>query len=113
MTYEEFREWHPDSGMAEWVDGEVSVMAPPATVHQRLAYLLARCISSFSDRKGIGEVFIPPSPMKLASSGREPDVAFVRAENLPRIGGQYLNGPADLVAEIVSPDSRRRDRVEK
>ena len=113
MTYEEFLEWHPDSGMAEWVDGEAFVMAPPATVHQRLAYLLARCISSFSDQKGIGEVLIPPFQMKLAGSGREPDVVFVCAENLSRIGGQYLSGPADLVVEIVSPDSRRRDRVEK
>ena len=58
-------------------------------------------------------MLIPPFQMKLAGSGREPDVVFVCAENLSRIGGQYLSGPADLVVEIVSPDSRRRDRVEK
>jgi Uma2 family endonuclease len=113
MTYEEFLEWHPDAGMAEWVNGEAFVMAPPATVHQRLAYFLARCISSFSDRRGLGEVFIPPFQMRLSGSGREPDVVFVGVENLSRVGEQYLSGPADLVVEVVSPDSRRRDRVEK
>jgi Uma2 family endonuclease len=42
----------------------------------------------------------------------QPDVAFIATENLG-ILRDVIRGPADLVAEIVSPGSRRRDRVDK
>jgi Uma2 family endonuclease len=59
-----------------------------------------------------GRVFVVPQ-MKLGRSGREPDVLFVSNENQARVEGMYLNGPADLAVEIVSPESRGRDRKEK
>src|SRR2546423_1257715 len=76
MSYEQFLDWHPDSGMAEWIDGEALIMAPPSLNHQRIGYFLARCVSSYVESKDLGEVFIPPVQMKLAHSGREPDVLF-------------------------------------
>src|SRR5207248_2018052 len=53
--------------------------------------------------------------MRLASrpSGREPDILFVAKENAERIQTAHLDGPADLVVEIVSPDSSARDRGDK
>lgn len=45
--------------------------------------------------------------------GREPDLLYAAKEHLSRLRSVYLEGPADLVVEIVSPDSRRRDRIEK
>ena len=50
--------------------------------------------------------------MKL-EHGREPDLLFVAAAHLPRLQETYLDGPADLVVEIVSPESAGRDRGEK
>jgi Uma2 family endonuclease len=46
-------------------------------------------------------------------SGREPDIIFVSREHLNRLRDTYLDGPADLVVEIISRDSRARDRGEK
>jgi Uma2 family endonuclease len=46
-------------------------------------------------------------------SGREPDLLFITQENLGRLKNTYLDGPADLAVEIVSPESRLRDRGEK
>ena len=46
-------------------------------------------------------------------SVREPDLLFVAAANLDRLGDNYLEGPADLVVEIVSPDSIGLDRGDK
>ena len=45
--------------------------------------------------------------------GREPDILFIAREHLDRMRNSYLDGPADLVVEIISPDSRARDRGEK
>ena len=113
MTWEEFLEWHPDSGMAEWVDGEAFLMAPPATNHQLIAGFLYRCVNSYVELKTLGVVFVAPVQMRLPRSGREPDVLFVAEKNRDRIEGLFINGPADLVIEVISPDSRKRDRVEK
>ena len=45
--------------------------------------------------------------------GREPDVLFIAAENFSRLKQNHLEGPADLVVEIISPDDPHRDRVDK
>lgn len=39
--------------------------------------------------------------------------SFVASEHLDRLKETYLDGPADLVVGIVSPDSVGRDRGEK
>ena len=45
--------------------------------------------------------------------GRSPDILFVARANLARMHNEYLDGPADLVVEVISPESRRRDRITK
>ena len=46
-------------------------------------------------------------------SARTPDLFFIAREHLVRLDEQRLNGPADLVVEVVSAESATRDRVEK
>jgi Uma2 family endonuclease len=57
-------------------------------------------------------VIIAPFQMKL-EQGREPDLHFVAREHLDRLKETHLDGPADWVVEIVSPESAGRDRGEK
>jgi Uma2 family endonuclease len=45
--------------------------------------------------------------------GRLPDIFFVSNENLHRVKDNRLEGPADLTIDIISPESRSRDRGEK
>ncbi|MDQ1318749.1 MAG: hypothetical protein QG588_2411, partial [Candidatus Poribacteria bacterium] len=54
-----------------------------------------------------------PYQMKLDSSGREPDIIFVSSEHLDRVKNDYLHGPADMIIEIISKESRSRDRGDK
>jgi Uma2 family endonuclease len=42
-------------------------------------------------------------------SGREPDVLFVAKQHADRVRSTWIDGPADLVVEIVSPESAARD----
>ncbi|MDW8104696.1 MAG: Uma2 family endonuclease, partial [Armatimonadota bacterium] len=51
--------------------------------------------------------------MRLANSSRSPDILFVSHANLQRLKETYLDGAADLVVEVISPESRARDRGEK
>ncbi len=79
-----------------------------------LVLFLAKILSTYVDFQRLGVVFIPPLQMKLPkSSGREPDVAFVAQAHLDRVTQTHLDGPADLVVEVISPDSIKRDRETK
>jgi Uma2 family endonuclease len=46
-------------------------------------------------------------------SSREPDILFVAEKNLGRLTPERLEGPADLIVELISPSSVARDRDDK
>lgn len=115
MTFEEFLALDDETTMSEWVDGEVIVMSPAAERHQELILFLAQTLGLYIQVHNLGRILLPPFAMKLeaAKRGREPDLIFVGRDRTHLIQRTYLNGPADLAVEIISPDSIGRDRGEK
>jgi Uma2 family endonuclease len=113
MTYEEFLAWADEDTLAEWVDGEVTMTTPASNRHQDVSGFLESVLRSFTEMRQLGIVRTAPFQMRLTHSGREPDLLFVASEHLERLLETYLDGPADLVVEIVSPESAGRDRGEK
>jgi Uma2 family endonuclease len=115
MTYEEFLERPDEEAWAEWVDGEVILMSPASTRQQLLGAFLSALLQFFVEAKGLGLVLIAPFQMKLVlrPSGREPDVLSIARERLGLLTDVYLDGPADLAIEVISPDSSTRDRRDK
>jgi len=112
MTYEEFLAWADEDTLAEWVDGEVVMYTPASKRHQNIADFLLKVMGTYVESHDLGMVISAPFQMKL-EHGREPDLLFVASEHLDRLKETYLDGPADLVVEIVSPESEGRDRGEK
>jgi Uma2 family endonuclease len=115
MTYEEFLAWADEDTRAEWVNGEVVILSPSSNRHQNLAGFLSALLRYFVEAHQLGLVLFAPFQMKTGPDlpGREPDILFIAREHLDRLKNVYLEGPADLVVEIISPDSRARDRGEK
>jgi Uma2 family endonuclease len=112
MTYEEFLDWADEDTLAEWVRGEAVMTSPASLRHQLLVEFLMRIMADYVDDCDLGLVLVAPFQMKL-ENGREPDLLFVRQEHRDRLHETYLDGPADLVVEIVSPESVGRDRGDK
>ena len=114
-TFEQFLAWCGEDTRAEWVDGEIVLMSPARLDHQDVLRFIARLVSAFVEAHGLGFVYFAPVVMRLPTrpSGREPDLLFVASQHADRLRDTYVDGPADLVVEIVSPDSEERDRVEK
>ncbi len=114
ITYEEFLAQTSDGTLAEWVDGEVITMTVSYD-HQRLVIFLTKLLSTWAESREVGEVFAEPFQMKTSPDlpGRAPDVFFVSKKRLSRVRHHHYEGPADLVIEIISPESRNRDRGEK
>jgi len=113
MTYEEFLEWADEDTLAEWVDGRVVMTSPASARHQDIGVFLTNVLAEHARTHNLGRVLVAPFQMRLPTSGREPDVLFVAGEHLGRVLSTRVEGPADLVMEIVSPESRVRDRGEK
>ncbi len=115
MSYEAYLEWHTEDMFAEWVDGEVIVHIPPMDDHQISLSFLLRLVQEYVNLTNLGKVQIAPFEVKLWPGGpsREPDLIFVKKENLHRWSAKRLNGPPDLAIEIVSRDSVQRDRNHK
>src|SRR5579871_4216018 len=116
LTYEEFLDWCDEDTWAEWVDGKVQLMAPISEGHADLSGWLAAVLRFWVEARGLGLVLGAPFQMRLPDPmrrGREPDLLLVREENRGRLRGTYLDGPADLVVEIISPESIARDRGDK
>ncbi len=112
VSYEEFLAWADEDVRAEWIDGKIHVMSPASSTHQRLVRFLSSSLSVWLEQNEDGELFIAPFQMKL-EQGREPDLLVVREEHRDRVTDAYVDGPADLVVEIVSAESGARDRGEK
>ena len=113
VTYAEFLDWADEDTLAEWVNGEIVMTSPASLQHQSLGLFLGQLLGLYAEQNSLGRVILPPFQMKLPSSGREPDLLFVASTHLDRLRDTFLDGPADLVVEIISPESIGRDRGEK
>lgn len=115
MSYEAYYQWCDEDVHAEWVNGEVIVHMPPIDVHQLVLNFLNHLLDLYVDSLALGKVFIAPFEMRLRSerSARQPDIFVVIGENQARLSRERMDGSADLVVEIISTDSVRRDRHDK
>lgn len=115
MSYEAFLALDDDAPHAEWVDGEALIFMPPKTVHQDLVSFLVGLLRLYVDLLGLGRLLVAPFAMRVRPDGpaREPDILFVAHANLERLTAERLDGPADLIVEVVSDESLARDRSDK
>jgi Uma2 family endonuclease len=115
MTFEEFLNWSNEDTRAEWVDGRVEILMPVSYGHLAITRFLIIVLGYFLNVRKMGVLIHSPFLMRLSSrpSGREPDVAVVLNAHRDRIYSTFIDGPADIVVEVISPESRERDRIEK
>ena len=115
MTYRQFLKLDGEDQRVEWVNGEVVGMAPVSGEHQDLGLALLTWMKAFVEAGDLGVVRYDPFQMKTGANlpGRAPDILFVSKRNVSRLKKNYMNGPADLVVEIISEGTRGVDRGEK
>lgn len=118
LSAEEFLRWLDEDTWAEWKKGEVIRLSPASRTHQRLVHFIADLIGYWAEQQEAGTVLFAPFPLKLRLpdgeiSVREPDIVFIGKRNADRFHETFAESPVDLVVEIMSPESRARDRGEK
>lgn len=115
MSYEEFLAWAGEDTHAEWVNGEVIIFMPVKDIHQAILGFLNTLLVLYTTLFDLGKIRTAPYAMRAVPGGssREPDLLFVTKEHLDRLTENRLDGPADLIIEIISDDSVNRDRDDK
>jgi Uma2 family endonuclease len=115
VTYEQFLEWLDENTQAEWVEGEIRPMSAVSAQHQDITGFLGALLRLYAEEHASGLVLAAPFQMRLSRirRGRTPDLMFIAKEHLTQLKPSFLDGGADCVIEIASPDSALRDRGEK
>jgi len=102
----------PEQPRCELLFGRLYLTASPTPWHQMVALFLWRHLQSIAEAAG-GFASSAPLDVVLADhSVVQPDVIYVSAARLG-ILGKRIEGAPDLLIEVLSPGSARRDRGEK
>jgi Uma2 family endonuclease len=102
----------PEQPRCELLYGRLPVTPSPSIRHQRVVRQVFGFLLDFSNRAG-GEVFVSPLDVRLADhSIVQPDLIYVSSKRAG-ILGRRVEGAPDLVVEILSPATARRDVGEK
>src|SRR6266571_7109895 len=112
-TYEEYYRLNDDQRY-EIIDGELLMAPAPDTWHQDWSRKLFRLIDRFVTKNNLGEVFYAPIDIVLNEENTvQPDIVFIATPNLQIIQRRAIFGVPELLVELVSPSSVRRDRYDK
>jgi len=114
VTWTEWRQMPEDNRIIELWQGEI-VMSPAASrKHQRVVFLMATAFEAAVQAFGAGEMYIAPFDVRLGiDTVLQPDVLVVAGGTTATVNEGWIDGPPDLVVEVVSPTGRRRDFVRK
>ena len=102
--------------MAELVNGRLEILPMPTWLHQLIVdFLLSEIKNYLREHDNGGVVLFAPLPVKLfLGTVREPDLLYVRRENIPSNLCSYPE-KIDLAMEVVSAgdEARKRDYTDK
>ncbi len=114
MTFEEFLAFPSDPNderRYELVDGVPVVVPSGSGKHQVLILNVAFALRAAADLAG-GDLVIQEFLVKVSTyRGAEPDLLFFSAARRAQLQTNYLDGPADIVVEVLSPSTKKKDRV--
>jgi Uma2 family endonuclease len=111
LTYDDYLGFPDDGRRHELIDGEHFVSPSPTTTHQEISKRLFRKLDAFVERHHLGEVLYAPFDIKLSAwTVLVPDLVYFTAARFEEVVNEkHATAAPDLVVEILSPGTRRRD----
>jgi len=115
-TYEDYVKLPEEPGCRyEVLEGFLVKEPSPTRYHQWISGRLYRQLADYFDNiDPKGEIYCAPLDMTLTNRNvLQPDILYISSGNR---GNQYperVDGPCDLVVEVLSSFSRKKDRVQK
>lgn len=105
----------------EWLDGTVIKMSPVHAKHDFIVRYLVILLASYLEIKPIAQLRQAPFVMRyqyeedgvIKQRDREPDIQVILDTNPNNLTPTFMDGAADIVIEVVSPESVQRDYSDK
>jgi Uma2 family endonuclease len=111
LTYHDYQLLPDDGKRYEILDGDLYMTRAPATRHQMIVTRLSNLLFTYLERNPIGTVLTAPCDVLLSDIDiLQPDLLVVLQDGVARITDKNVQGPPDLVIEILSPGTAGRDR---
>ena len=111
LTYQDYCLLPEDGKRYEIVDGDLYMTPAPLTRHQVLVGRILQMFMNYLDQHPIGQVFTAPCDVVLSEVDVvQPDLLLVLNQGRARITEKNVQGPPDLLIEILSPSTAGRDR---
>ncbi|MEX2415448.1 MAG: Uma2 family endonuclease [Paenibacillaceae bacterium] len=111
-TVEDYYELPEDGNQYEIIDGRLELKPSPTTTHQSISQRIERTMMDCCEINYI--IFHAPLDVILSDNEtRQPDILAIHRSREHIIEERGIVGPPDLVVEIISPSSAKRDRTMK
>ncbi len=111
MTATEYYELPETNDTIELINGELIVSPPPIPDHQ---LVVGSTYVVVLQLKPDGKVFLSPVEVYFDEENiPQPDIAWVSANSRCIVAKKRLEGPPDLIVEVLSPGTERKDRKKK
>lgn len=108
---EVFRDWLQDDVKAEFINGERIVHSPARLAHTDAMFRIAKILDVHVLRRSLGKIGIKKCLVGMTRNDYEPDVCWWGPKTAKLFTGETMVFPApDLVVEVLSPSTERRDR---
>lgn len=111
LTYEDYRQFPDDGRRHEIINGDHHVSAAPSLYHQWVLTRLVVQLYHHVCEPGLG--YLAPAPVDTVLSESDvvqPDIVVTLDRDEAVIRRERIEGPPDLIVEILSPSTAYRDR---
>jgi len=103
-----------DGRRYELLDGELEEMTPaPTPYHQGVS---GNLFLAFGPLKKSGKFVVLAAPVDVVLEEHnvvQPDIVLIRSERASIVGEKNIRGAPDVLVEILSPSTRKKDRSRK
>lgn len=104
----------PEGTLCQLINNKLIMSPAPNIRHQEILNEINIEISFFLRKNNIGKVLIAPTDVRFSKENiLQPDILFIKNENLFKIKEKGIAGAPDLVIEILSPSTSQLDYEEK
>lgn len=111
-TAQDFTELGEIDRPCQLINGELIMSPAPGLRHQRVSKAIFRLLDKAA--REIGEVFYAPVDVYVGKLDvYQPDLLFVSKANHHYFTAKGLEGPPDLIVEVISPGNSYLDRYQK
>lgn len=111
FTYEIYAALPSDGRRWELIDGDFEVNPAPSTRHQTVSRRLQYELMTAIELLGHGQVFNAPVDVILSDTNViQPDLCIIKSDRQGIISDRGIEGPPDIIVEILSPSTSTLDR---